>query len=297
MRLEHLATEDALLAGRSGRRRPTEALDDARSHRATRTSDRSTASAGAGPAGDCVAGPGSARPVPNSPGSTPSRLQALHRSGKYRIVLLRELGAGVCTAPIGSSTSGPAADDAALLDVLGRGTPAVQHVARIPALSARRRCLAPASHSLGNANLVKAQALVNFLSGRVLPPLLAGRSPMTAVTALRFSRCDRLLLPRWRWCRSPAGWRSASTSSRGRATIAGIAPSCRCSAASRSACDASPACCMTRHRGRARRLAVRRRWRCSSLGLVDDIKLLKPATKLVAQIAAGRGAGRISTSG
>jgi hypothetical protein len=71
---------------------------------------------------------------------------------------------------------GNGADNAALLDVLGRGTPVVSswheflyyRPSQMPGAS---------SHSLGNANVVKAQALFTFLRDSVLPPLLATAAP------------------------------------------------------------------------------------------------------------------------
>ena len=66
---------------------------------------------------------------------------------------------------------GTGADNAALLEVLGRDTPAVSSWHEF--LYYRPSQMPGAGgHSLGNANVVKAQALFGFLRDRVLPPLV-----------------------------------------------------------------------------------------------------------------------------
>jgi len=72
---------------------------------------------------------------------------------------------------------GTVADSEAVLEVLGRGTPAVSS---LPALLHYRPSQMPGApaHSLGNANLVKAHALFEYLRDTVLPPLV----PPAAVT-------------------------------------------------------------------------------------------------------------------
>lgn len=97
--------------------------------------------------------------------------QALHREGRYRIVFFINLAPDVCGGQDRFFDFGTGADNAALREILGRGTPVVSswdeflyyHPSQMPAA---------AGHSLGNANLVKAQALFNFLRTAVLPPLL-----------------------------------------------------------------------------------------------------------------------------
>lgn len=99
------------------------------------------------------------------------QFQALHREGRYRIVFFINLAPDVCGGQDRFFDFGTGADNAALREILGRGTPVVSswdeflyyHPSQMPAA---------AGHSLGNANLVKAQALFNFLRSTVLPPLL-----------------------------------------------------------------------------------------------------------------------------
>ena len=95
-------------------------------------------------------------------------------------------GAGAATeASPGASGSGFACVDAdrfvdhgtvidseAVVEVLGRGTPAVSS---LPEFMHYRPSQMPAAggHSLGNSNLVKAKVLFEYLRDQVLPPLLA----------------------------------------------------------------------------------------------------------------------------
>lgn len=97
--------------------------------------------------------------------------QALHREGRYRIVFFINLAPKECKGADRFVDYGTSDDNEALLEVLGRATPVVSswndflyyHPSQMPAA---------AGHSLGNSNLVKAQALFNFLRERVLPPLV-----------------------------------------------------------------------------------------------------------------------------
>ena len=97
--------------------------------------------------------------------------QALYRSGKYRIMFFVNLAPEECTGKDRFVDFGSGRDDAALLEVLGRGTPAVSawheflyyRPSQMPGAGA---------HSLGNANLVKAQVLFNYLRDAVLPSLI-----------------------------------------------------------------------------------------------------------------------------
>jgi hypothetical protein len=98
-------------------------------------------------------------------------LQSLHRQGRYRIVFFINMAPKECGGSDRFVDHGSKADDEALREVLGRGTPVVSswseflyyHPSQMPAA---------AGHSLGNANLVKAQALFDFLRDGLLPPLL-----------------------------------------------------------------------------------------------------------------------------
>ena len=77
-----------------------------------------------------------------------------------------------CVEPDRFYDHGSGADSEALLEVLGKDTPAVSSW---PEFLYYRPSQMPAAsgHSLGNANLVKAQALFNFLRDKVLPPLVS----------------------------------------------------------------------------------------------------------------------------
>lgn len=101
-------------------------------------------------------------------------LQALHRAGKYRIVFFVNMAPNECTGADRFVDYGTGADDAALLEVLGRDTPAVSSWREF--LYYRPSQMPGAGgHSLGNSNVVKAQALFNFLRDTVLPPLVPAR--------------------------------------------------------------------------------------------------------------------------
>ena len=100
--------------------------------------------------------------------------QALNRAAKYRVVFFVNMAPKECTGHDRFTDFGTGADSAALVDVMGRDTPAVSswheflyyRPSQMPAAG---------GHSLGNANVVKAQALFNFLRDRVLPPLVPAR--------------------------------------------------------------------------------------------------------------------------
>jgi hypothetical protein len=70
---------------------------------------------------------------------------------------------------------GRLADDDALLEVLGRGTPAVSSTR---AFLQYRPSQMPAAgdHAIGNSNAVKAEVLFRYLREHVLPPILPGLS-------------------------------------------------------------------------------------------------------------------------
>lgn len=170
-RLEHLETEDALLG------KPNAAnADEQKLGGFERLSDeavRSFVCKDMGPEGPPAL---SAALRSHAPDLKPwfdavDGFQALHRAGKYRIMFFVNLAPKVCTGVDQFVDYGTGRDDEALLEVLGRDTPAVSswreflyyRPSQMPGAS---------SHSLGNANVVKAQTLFNFLRDRVLPPLV-----------------------------------------------------------------------------------------------------------------------------
>jgi hypothetical protein len=97
--------------------------------------------------------------------------QQLHRDGRYRIMFFINLAPQECAGADRFIDYGSGADDEALQEVLGRDTAVVSswreflyyRPSQMPAAS---------GHSLGNANLVKANVLFDFLRDRVLPPLV-----------------------------------------------------------------------------------------------------------------------------
>jgi hypothetical protein len=99
------------------------------------------------------------------------RLQAMHQRGDYRIVFFINMAPVVCGSADRFIDGGRLADDEALLDVLGRGTPAVSSTR---AFFHYRPSQMPAAggHAIGNSNLVKAETLASFLKEQILPPLL-----------------------------------------------------------------------------------------------------------------------------
>jgi hypothetical protein len=170
-RLVHLETEDALL-GRPGADR----ADEQRLGGFERFTDeqvRTVECPDIGPAGPpALANDIRARAAHLQPWfNAVSSLQALHRAGTYRVMFFINLAPNECKDPDRFFDHGSGADNDALLEVMGQDTPAVSSWSEF--LYYRPSQMPAASgHSLGNANLVKAQALFNFLRDRVLPPLV-----------------------------------------------------------------------------------------------------------------------------
>jgi hypothetical protein len=101
--------------------------------------------------------------------------QRLHREGRYRIVFFVNMAPIVCADRDRFVDGGRLADDDALLEVLGRGTPAVSSTR---AFLQYRPSQMPAAgdHAIGNSNAVKAEVLFRYLREHVLPPILPGLS-------------------------------------------------------------------------------------------------------------------------
>ena len=98
-------------------------------------------------------------------------LQQLHRDGHYRVVFFANMAPTKCDTEDRFHDAGSLADDAAVLDALGQGTPAVSSARAF--LHYRPSQMPSASgHSLGNANRVKADVLFEFLRDQTLPALL-----------------------------------------------------------------------------------------------------------------------------
>ena len=170
-RLEHLASEDALLgrpdpaAASEQRLGDPERLDD--------EAVRSFACEGVGPSG----GPALASDLRDRSPQLASwfraveQFQDLHRTGRYRVVFFANMAPFVCGGQDRFIDQGTVSDSDAVIAVLGSGTPAVS---ALPEFMHYRPSQMPAAagHSLGNANLVKAKVLFEYLRDRVLPPLI-----------------------------------------------------------------------------------------------------------------------------
>lgn len=169
-RLEHLESEDALLA-----RNPAAAEEQTLGNPERFSDDavRSFECDGIGPAGTPALANDLRRRAPHLDSwfRAVERFQELHRSGRYRITFFVNIAPFACRSADRFIDHGTAADSDALLEVLGRGTPAVS---ALPELMHYRPSQMPAAaaHSRGNANLVKAKALFEYLRDQVLPAML-----------------------------------------------------------------------------------------------------------------------------
>jgi hypothetical protein len=103
--------------------------------------------------------------------ATVDEFQALHREGRYRIVFFINMAPWACSGADRFVDRGRVADDDALLEVLGRDTPAVSTTREF---FQYRPSQMPAAgdHAIGNSNAVKADVLFRYLRDRVLPPLV-----------------------------------------------------------------------------------------------------------------------------
>jgi hypothetical protein len=94
-------------------------------------------------------------------------LQQLARAGTYRIVFFINTAPQVCKDFDRFYDGGALADERALLQLLGQGTPVVSSVSAFLHYRPSQMPLA-SGHSLGNSNAVKADVLFRFLRDRVL---------------------------------------------------------------------------------------------------------------------------------
>jgi hypothetical protein len=97
--------------------------------------------------------------------------QRLHRERQYRVVFFVNMAPIVCPARDRFFDGGRLADDDALLEILGRDTPAVSSTR---AFLQYRPSQMPAAgdHAIGNSNAVKADVLFRYLRDRVLPAVV-----------------------------------------------------------------------------------------------------------------------------
>jgi hypothetical protein len=170
-RLAHLESEDALL-GRPGLQN-TDLQKLGQPERLSDDAVRTFTCEGLGPTG----APGLANDLRRrAPELEPwftavEGFQALHRSGAYRIVFFANMAPFACVDADRFVDHGTVVDSDAVIEVLGRGTPAVSS---LPEFMHYRPSQMPAAggHSLGNSNLIKAKVLFEYLRDQVLPPLL-----------------------------------------------------------------------------------------------------------------------------
>jgi len=170
-RLEHLESEDALLGRPNPGTANEQTLGDP--ERVDDEAVRAFACVGVGPVG----GAALANDLRNRASELASwfraveQFQVLHRTGKYRVVFFANMAPFVCGGADRFIDHGTVADSDAVIEVLGNGTPAVS---ALPEFLHYRPSQMPAAagHSLGNANLVKAKVLFEYLRDRVLPPLI-----------------------------------------------------------------------------------------------------------------------------
>lgn len=169
-RLEHLETEDALL-GRPGK-------DQASAHalgafERLSEEDVRTFECQMGPRGPSSLAEAvrSRAPELDSWFAAVEGFQALHRAGKYRIMFFINMAPQECKGTDRFVDYGSGDDDEALRAVLGRDTPVASSWHEFLYYRPSQMPVA-AGHSLGNANLVKAQVLFDFLRASVLPPLV-----------------------------------------------------------------------------------------------------------------------------
>jgi hypothetical protein len=172
-RLEHLESEDVLLQPSAALAAPEHVLTEPQ--RFDEEAVRSFECQGIGPRD-----PGPAT-LANDIRSRASHLepwfravagfQQLHRGGAYRIVFFANMAPFVCGQADRFIDHGTVADSDAVIAVLGAGTPAVSS---LPEFMHYRPSQMPAAagHSLGNANLVKAKVLFEYLRDTVLPAMV-----------------------------------------------------------------------------------------------------------------------------
>ena len=175
LRIEHLATEQQLLG-------PSGSAADAPEQQLTdplRVNDPNAAEF------SCDAGGADAATNPTTVAAQIRRrdaalkdwfgaieeFQAMHRAKQQRIVFFINMAPLVCGGDDRFYDGGRLADDAALLEVMGKDTPAVSSTR---AFLQYRPSQMPAAgdHAIGNSNAVKADVLFRYLRDHVLPSIV-----------------------------------------------------------------------------------------------------------------------------
>ena len=170
-RLEHLESEDALLSVANAVDAPEQKLGTP--HRFSDDEVASFACEGIGPSGES----GIAKDLRDRPAwlepwfKAVEELQQIHRERRHHIMFFVNMAPFVCRSADRFIDHATVADSDAVMAVLGNGTPAVSS---LPEFLHYRPSEMPAAagHSLGNANLVKANVLFAYLRDHVLPPLM-----------------------------------------------------------------------------------------------------------------------------
>jgi hypothetical protein len=176
-RLEHLGTEEALLANSDASAAPEQRLTPY--DRLTDDQVRQV---------NCVYGmtpnPDTVRAIERDPGfpawlDSVRGFQRLAREGRYRVVFFANDAPPICHDTESTDLfydGGSKAVDALYLRILGEGTPVVSSY---DAFLHMRPSQMPnaAGHSVGNANVVKADVLFEFLRQSVLPALMRKAEP------------------------------------------------------------------------------------------------------------------------
>lgn len=179
-RLEHLATEEQLLASAGG-------VHDAVAQRLTPYA-RLTADQVRRQCPDAEQPDQSAiDAMTREPGwehwlAAVARFQELHRRGDYRVVFFLNVVPPICPDGDWFYEGGSALINEFLMRIMANRTPAIS---TLEAFLRRRPSEMPAAraHAIGNANMTKAEVLFEFLRDQVLPPLLPrAATPAPAVS-------------------------------------------------------------------------------------------------------------------
>lgn len=164
-RLEHLATEQALLAEGDVSQQPEQQLTEVEYLPDEEVEGFVCIGAGKGTGGlRQRLRNGELSPWLDAVDS----LQALHKANRYALVFFINLVPVVCGGQDRFYGNGVMEDNAALLEVLGDETPAVS-TARAFLHYRPSQMPAAAGHAIGNSNVVKADVLFRYLRDQVLP--------------------------------------------------------------------------------------------------------------------------------
>jgi len=174
MRIEHLVTEEQLLAGAgSVADAPAQRLTDVE-YLGDAHPEKFVCDPGYQPTPDAATLASQLRrqaPELHDWLGAVDAFQELQRNGRYQIMFFINMAPVVCGGADRFFDGGRLADDDALLAVLGRGTPATSSTR---AFLQYRPSQMPAAgdHAIGNSNNVKADVLFKYVTAQVLPAML-----------------------------------------------------------------------------------------------------------------------------